>query len=326
MIGNLMFDFMKFQRKNISFIPEIISKLNIKLLITLICFLFLGTSIYGNFEALANQIITFKDILWLSGGIIFSFLSIILNAFAWHLLINSIGCNSNNLNIIKIFLNTNIYKYLPGGIWHFVSRYKTMRQKFSIEKSVESILLEPLLMLVAGLIFIPFGSLNIFIFIICWASTLAFLPGIRGFIIKQLKAKKASIFSENENLNNINFVNNNSNIYTKIFYPYKALFVEIIFIFFRFFGFLCCLNAFSISSLISQGELISSFTLAWIIGLIVPAAPGGIGVFESVILFGLGSKMPEAALLASLLCYRLVSTISDVFAALVYPVKRIFKF
>jgi uncharacterized membrane protein YbhN (UPF0104 family) len=65
--------------------------------------------------------------------------------------------------------------------------------------------------------------------------------------------------------------------------------------------------------------------LAWIIGLIVPAAPGGLGVFESVILFSLSSHLPEAPLLASLLCYRLVSTVSDILAALIYPVKKIFK-
>ncbi len=68
---------------------------------------------------------------------------------------------------IKIFLVTNMYKYLPGGIWHFVSRFNTLRLELSTEKSVESILLEPLLMLVAGLIFIPFGSFNIAINILC---------------------------------------------------------------------------------------------------------------------------------------------------------------
>ena len=110
-----------------------------------------------------------------------------------------------------------------------------------------------------------------------------------------------------------------------IFYPYKPLFIELLFILFRFLGFLCCINAFSIGSLISQGELISSFSLAWIIGLIVPAAPGGLGVFESVILFSLSSHLPEAPLLASLLCYRIVSTVCDILAALIYPVKKLFK-
>ena len=308
-----------------NFIFGMISKINIKLLITLICFAFLGTSIYGNFESLSNQIIGRQEILWLLGGILFSFLSIIINAFAWKLLINNIGCNTNNLDIIKIFLVTNIYKYLPGGIWHFVSRFNDLRLELSTEKSVESILLEPLLMLVAGLIFLPLGSFNIVIFIFCWSSTLFFLPAFRRFLIKKLMKMKSNFFTKIDHLKGRNLGKNNQNISRKMFYPYKPLFVEIIFVLFRFLGFLCCINAFSTGSLISKTELISIFALAWIVGLIVPAAPGGLGVFESVILFSLGSHLPEAPLLASLLCYRLVSTISDIFAALIYPLEKIFK-
>ena len=136
---------------------------------------------------------------------------------------------------------------------------------------------------------------------------------------------KATVFSNIDKANDRNSAQTNINISIKIFYPYKSLFIEIIFIFFRFVGFLCCMNAFSIGSLISPLELTSYFSLAWIIGLIVPAAPGGVGIFESVILFALGSQIPEVSLLAALLCYRLVSTISDILAALVYPVKRLFE-
>ena len=136
---------------------------------------------------------------------------------------------------------------------------------------------------------------------------------------------KAKLFTNNVNIKDRDLAKNSQNISTSLFYPYKPLFVEIIFIVFRFIGFLCCVNAFSIGSLVSHGELISSFSLAWIIGLVVPAAPGGLGVFESVILFSLSSHLPEAPLLASLLCYRLVSTVSDILAALIYPVKKLFK-
>ena len=312
------------QIKRNNFVFRMISKINIKLFITLICFVFLGTSIYANFESLSNQKIGLEEILWLLGGILFSFLSIIINAYAWKFLIKNIGCNTKNLNIIKIFLATNLYKYLPGGIWHFVSRFNTLRLQLSTEESVESILLEPLLMLVAGLILIPLGGVHIFIFILCWSPTLFFLPVFRQFLIKKLKTMKTDFLSKIDHLKDRELENNTQNISIRMFYPYKPLFVEIIFVLFRFLGFLCCINAFSIEPLISQGELISSFSLAWIIGLIVPAAPGGLGVFESVILFSIGSYFPEATLLASLLCYRLVSTISDIFASLIYPVKKFF--
>ena len=318
-----MFNFNLLQSKRNHFLFGMISKINIKLLVTLICFVFVGNSIYGNFESLSNQVINKLVILWLLLGIIFTFLSIIINAYAWKFLINNIGCNSNKYNIVKLFLFTNIYKYFPGGIWHFVSRYNTLRLELSKEKSIESILLEPILMLVAGFIFIPFRSFNIAIYILCWSTTLIFLPAFRQFVVNKLKVMKAKIFTNNDNIKDIELAQNNPRT---IFYPYKPILVETIFVLFRFLGFLCCINAFSIGSLVSHGELISCFSFAWIIGLIVPAAPGGLGVFESVILFSLGSShLPEAPLIASLLCYRLVSTISDILAALVYPVKRLFK-
>tara|TARA_Y100001968_G_scaffold267295_1_gene257177 strand:- start:2720 stop:3685 length:966 start_codon:yes stop_codon:yes gene_type:complete len=315
-----MFDFRNSKNKKIFPVLGIISKVNIKLLITLLCLTFLAVSIYGNFESLAKQSIGFEEILWILGGIFFSFISIIINASAWKFLIDSIGCDSNKLNIIKIFINTNIYKYMPGGVWHFVARYNMLRSEFSIEKSIESILLEPLLMLVAALFFIPFNNFNIFILILCWSSSFLFLTGFRDFIVRNLKRMKESIFRNKDN--SIYLVQNKNQFTTKISYPYQALFVEIIFILFRFMGFLCCFNAFFIEPSISNSELITFFCFAWIVGLIVPAAPGGLGVFETVILFGLGDRLPEAPVLASLISYRLVSTLSDVIAALIFPIKR----
>ena len=308
--------------KKLSFDFVIIIKKNTKFIVTLVCLFFLGLSIFSNWNDLANQTIDFNAFLWLFAAIIFSFLSILINAFAWHLLIESLGIEKNKLNIIKIFLNTNIYKYLPGGIWHFISRFNILRSDLSIEKSVESILLEPLLMLVSAIIYIPLGTTNLYFFMICWISPLIFLTSFRSFLIENLKAIKSSIFSNSKELNEINLNHVKNTKKTK--YPYRALLVESLFVLVRFLGFLSCLNAFSIGSLISLGVLISGFSIAWILGLIVPAAPGGLGVFETAILFNLATNLPEAPLLASLLFYRLVSTFADVLAALIYPTKKIF--
>ncbi len=320
-----MLNFHIFKSKRNNSVLRMILKNNIKLLITLFCLAFIGNSIYENFESLSDQTIYINEIIWLLFGVIFSILSIIINAYAWMLLINNIVCNSNKLNTVKLFIVTNIYKYLPGGIWHFVYRYNNLRLEFSAEESAESIILEPLLMLVAGLIFIPFGDFNILILILCWSSTLILLPGLRGFIIKKLKDMKANIFTNNDKLNNRTLISTDRRISEKITYPYKPLFVEILFILFRYFGFLCCIKAFSSGLLVSQFKLISSFSLAWIIGLVLPAAPGGLGIFEAVILFSLGSQIPEAPLITSLLFYRLVSMSSDILAALFFSIKRLLK-
>ena len=161
-------------------INRIISSINIKLLVTLISLVFIGNSIYFNFDSLSNQKITFLEILWLFGGTLLTTISIVINGYAWKLLVINICSNSNSLDILKLFLATNIYKYLPGGIWHFVSRYNTLRFKFSHDKSVQSILLEPLLMLVSGLVCIPLGGLNIFLVILCWSSPLYFYQNLEN--------------------------------------------------------------------------------------------------------------------------------------------------
>jgi hypothetical protein len=63
------------------------------------------------------------------------------------------------------------------------------------------------------------------------------------------------------------------------------------------------------------GLWLSAFALAWTVGLVVPAAPGGLGVFEAVLLFRMGTIVPEAPLLAVALSYRLLVTLADLIAA-----------
>ncbi|WP_320664115.1 hypothetical protein [Prochlorococcus sp. MIT 1223] len=94
--------------------------------------------------------------------------------------------------------------------------------------------------------------------------------------------------------------------------PFRPFIVEMVFILLRFLGFWLCLKAFSIAPDLGFLNWLSIFSLAWIIGLVVPGAPGGIGVFESIILLITTKQELGASLISSLLCYRVVSTISDV--------------
>ena len=69
------------------------------------------------------------------------------------------------------------------------------------------------------------------------------------------------------------------------------------------------------------GSLLAAFALAWTAGLVIPGAPAGLGVFELVLVLWLGGVVEsgvvenEAALLATALSYRVVSTIGDALAA-----------
>jgi uncharacterized membrane protein YbhN (UPF0104 family) len=83
----------------------------------------------------------------------------------------------------------------------------------------------------------------------------------------------------------------------------------------RFLGFACCVLAFDLHTSLSWPAWLAGFALAWTVGLVVPGAPGGLGVFEAALLLRFTNAIPEAPLLAIALSYRLVVTLADLLAA-----------
>ena len=53
------------------------------------------------------------------------------------------------------------------------------------------------------------------------------------------------------------------------------------------------------------------FCLSWAVGLIVPTAPGGIGVFEACFLFLIGNDFSQYIIVETLIFFRLISTAAD---------------
>ena len=82
----------------------------------------------------------------------------------------------------------------------------------------------------------------------------------------------------------------------------------------RFLGFYCCVLAFKLPEP-AWFTWLAAFSLAYAVGLVVPGAPGGLGVFEATLLLRLGSSVDEAALLAVALSYRVISTLADLCAS-----------
>ena len=98
-------------------------------------------------------------------------------------------------------------------------------------------------------------------------------------------------------------------------YPLVPLAGELAFVLVRFSGFACCVLAFDVAPLLPWNQWLGGFALAWTLGLVVPGAPGGLGVFEAALLLRLGGLVPEAPLLAIALSYRLVTSLADLLGA-----------
>ncbi len=285
-----------------------------KLWVTLLCFSFIAYSIVSNFEKLSQQTISSLGLCFLLIAFIISWISLIFNALAWKSIILWLGYDCSELYIVPLFLRTNLLKYLPGGIWHFLERYRSLKSKIGREGSLYSVLLEPLFMILAALCLVPFRSFNILLYILCLSPLILLAKPFMYSIIEFLKRFKASdirridseIFAEQS-------INSKLDILS---YPYKAISIEILFVGLKFLGFLCCLYAFSIKGSLPLLSWLSIFSLSWMAGLVVPSAPGGVGVFETAILLLIGESAPNTEVISSILCYRLIMTLSDLSASI----------
>ena len=97
--------------------------------------------------------------------------------------------------------------------------------------------------------------------------------------------------------------------------------IEMVFIWFRFLGFWFCIDAFSLGKDLLFFDWLAAFSLAWVIGLVIPAAPGGIGIFESIILLLLSNTVSDPPLISALLFYRFSSTMADCIMLIIVKIK-----
>jgi uncharacterized membrane protein YbhN (UPF0104 family) len=94
-------------------------------------------------------------------------------------------------------------------------------------------------------------------------------------------------------------------------YPLKPLLGELGFVLLRSVGFILTLFALSPLNLGQIPLLLESFSFAWLLGLVVPAAPGGVGVFEATAIATLQNHFPVAVVISAAVLYRLVSILAE---------------
>ena len=59
---------------------------------------------------------------------LFCVLSIYLNAYSWKYIVKWFGKEFKSNNLVSIYVLTNILKYVPGGVWHFVERFNFIKK------------------------------------------------------------------------------------------------------------------------------------------------------------------------------------------------------
>ena len=254
---------------------------------------------------------------------LFCVLSIYLNAYAWKYIIKWFGKEFKSNNLVSFYVLTNILKYVPGGIWHFVERFNFIKNICNPQIALYSTLVEPYFMLSGsfllaslGVIFSPLYFFFILPFVFLNRKliylVLKRLGSVKGKVFEVLRISNSRVLFEKR----INIIS---------FFPTRALLLEIGFVLSKFIGFYVCLNTFYTSNSIDIIFLLVIFSLSWSIGLVVPGAPGGIGVFEASLLFFVGRNIPQNTILVSLIYFRAISTFADLLLSVPFLIRKLFK-
>lgn len=246
----------------------------------------------------------------------------ILAGWVWSWVLQALDHPVSGVWSVRVYLQTNLAKYLPGNVWHFYGRISAAtKTDIPVEIAIVSVLLEPLLMVVAALsialigvqqIAAVYGWVSQLLLMVGLAIVLAivhprFLNPLVGYLSK-LKQKAPS----SSQLISVPMKR----------YPIQPLLGELGFLGLRGIGFILTFLAIVPLSPQQFPIVMGVFALAWLTGFVIPGLPGGIGVFEAVAIAllsqgsaFLGQRFLAGELLSVLALYRFVNTLAEVAGA-----------
>ncbi|KGG03666.1 putative transmembrane protein HieC [Prochlorococcus marinus str. MIT 9321] len=278
---------------------------------------------FYNIDQISFDINLEKNGINLFLSFLFCIISIYLNAFAWKYIVKWFGKEFKNNNLVSFYVLTNILKYVPGGIWHFVERFNFIKKISNNQIALYSTLIEPYFMLSGSFLLASLGVIfsPLYFFLI---FPLGFLNRkLVYLVLKRLGSIKGKVFEVLRLVNSKDEFEKKINIVS--FFPARALLLEICFVLSKFIGFYICLNSFYTSNTLNVIFLLVIFSLSWAMGLVVPAAPGGVGVFEACLLFFVGKSIPQNIILITLIYFRIISTSADLLLSLPFLIRKVSK-
>jgi len=279
--------------------------------LSLLSFGFVAAALVGHGQGMVALRPDRAGWLWLLLGVGVSLLSLVASGLLWGVVLQWLGQRPRWQPLLLAYLRSNLRKYLPGGVWHLVSRVQLLRQApeaLPAPLALVAVMLEPLLAAVAALALLGFGGFQGGLALVGLLPLLLLLPRWLPPLLSWLERRKAAALGLEPGVAVLPALPGG--------YPWPALLAAAGFVLLRFAGFACCVLAFDLQLALGWGSWLAAFVLAWTAGLVVPGAPAGLGVFEAVLLLRLGGTLPQASVLALALSYRLVVSLADAAAAI----------
>ncbi len=273
---------------------------------------FISSNIYQNWRLIGEIEITFFVWLMFFLSLFFNISAHLFAAWVWTWILDLFSTKLQGIKAIYVYLITNISKYLPGNIWHFVGRVKAVQKEGdSLATATVSAIIEALFMAIAALLVtiisatigvmeINFSPMIISLqIIVIMGSLIGIHPNIMNPILSKLAKGKGS------------------NKVTKLTkYPLLPLGGELIFLLLKGCGFIVLIIPFITLKLTLIPPILTAFSFAWLLGLVVPGAPGGLGIFEATVIATLDATVfPQEIILIVVAFSRISSTLAEVITA-----------
>ncbi len=287
---------------------------------------FLGQTLWQNWQTVAAVRIDTAGWGLLTIGLIISLIAHCLAGCIWADILRILQSQQSNAPMspriaarwgMQVYLTTNLAKYLPGNVWHFYGRISACTQRaIPAGNALLSVLLEPLLMSAAGLVVAisamplnPTTTQSPLLIAGQILGLIAILMGIQPKILNRLlrkvggaQRKRLAIAPEK--------------IPQLQQYPLRPLIGELGFVLLRGTGFVLTWSSIHAVTLSQLPMIYSSFAIAWLLGLIIPGLPGGIGLFEAIIIALLNTQLSQGDLLVIVALYRVINTLAEAIGAI----------
>ncbi len=254
------------------------------ILMALGCMLTIFIEQWPHLQKLGHQL----SILNISVSIIAITLLFVLDAYGWHLILVGLAYSPKVIESIRIWMLSSITRYIPGGLWSYISRAEmTRQQNISLGASSLAMYMETMLLAITSLV-IGFPSLALatgYDFKILEAIGLCLILSlsIHPSLLKLLHLLPGRI---GETFSRVNLPSLRKLL---LLYCYYLLFWIV---------FCSCFTGFVNLFVPLPPELWitvgSSIALSFFAGFVVIFVPGGIGVREGVLYLLLQPHMSEA--------------------------------
>ena len=286
------------------------------IIITIISVMYVGYIWYTNWQKITQQSFLLDNLFWIFLSLLFYLGISYFLPLGWITILKTFGVRITFNDSMAIYGKSQIAKYVPGNIFHFLGRHM-LSKKYNIENGIiiNGIFLEIATQAFVSILIGLFASLflkisnisflkptyyiiifsTLFILLITFAILFKFFKPFKVWVIKNklivpLKDLKPGYIISHYLL-------------VFIIYFFYTILNGIVFWFlsYNFWGY-----SFDLIFII-----IGAYTISWLIGFITPGAPGGLGVREAVLILILTPYISGARALILALLFRLITILAD---------------